>query len=882
MKPILIRFKCFGPYMEEQAVDFSKLDRLFLIHGKTGAGKTTILDAIMFALYNESSSGERGSLESMRCKNATMGDETSVEFVFSEGAREYRFVRRLVPKRKKLDNEHNCFEKKDGEFVQMLDNPKPRYVTETAERITKLNAVQFRQVVILPQGRFEEFLTSSSEKKEETLVTIFQADRWQKYAQNVAEQVTARERELEREKERIGMLLKGAGCSGEEDLRQKEKEEEEHLLALKSREKEVESKEERFLNTYREASLLKEEFRKLDERTKRLTALSDRKEDMERKRAECRAAETADGIEAEYAAFREAVEQNRKAGDRNRKAVLDLESAVRQLMQAKEERTRHEAGQNAYRADSDRRAVLENLRPVYAEFGKKKDELDDKEAELEKKEKIRNGSEEAFKRENREWIDLQDRRGEASDRHREAFGLYRRNICGELAAGLKQGEPCPVCGAREHPSPAAASEDRQVTEAELDELNEKINTLSKMISTAALKRESAETKKKQAEQDFKQASDACAAARAAFQGAVAQLEDGIDGTDALNREIETILARIRTYEETGRDIREKISALERKKAVFEKEKSDSEEDLSAAADREKALKRVWNSTLLENGFENEDAFLSARRDRGIRKRFDDAIREFDGEYASAERELESQKENLAGKVVPDMEKAESDLASVRKEKENVVSDISLSEDRLGRIRETLKSLGDRIPRYEQEMLEMEGDREFYRKLRGDRGISLQRYVLGIMLGMITNEANRLLAGVYGGRYVLYRTNESTGTARKKGLELEVLDKNNAERRSVNTLSGGEKFIVSLSLSLGLASVVRSQSEGIRMDALFVDEGFGSLDHDSLGDAITMLQSVQGSDGTVGIISHVDELIGTVQSRIEAVKGSHGSHLRQSC
>nr|WP_243249406.1 SbcC/MukB-like Walker B domain-containing protein [Anaerotruncus rubiinfantis] len=147
-----------------------------------------------------------------------------------------------------------------------------------------------------------------------------------------------------------------------------------------------------------------------------------------------------------------------------------------------------------------------------------------------------------------------------------------------------------------------------------------------------------------------------------------------------------------------------------------------------------------------------------------------------------------------------------------------------------------------------------------------------------MLSSITAEANRLLKNVHGGRYQLYRTLEGSGRSRKAGLDLEVLDAHAGKRRPVAGLSGGEKFLVSLSLALGLSAVVQSQSGGIRMDAMFIDEGFGSLDPGSIADALDVLASVRGSRRLVGIISHVAALRENIDASIEVVKERAGSRL----
>jgi exonuclease SbcC len=131
--------------------------------------------------------------------------------------------------------------------------------------------------------------------------------------------------------------------------------------------------------------------------------------------------------------------------------------------------------------------------------------------------------------------------------------------------------------------------------------------------------------------------------------------------------------------------------------------------------------------------------------------------------------------------------------------------------------------------------------------------------------------------VYGGRYQLRRSDESTGKTHKKGLELEVYDSRHNAYRSVTTLSGGEKFLVALSLAIGLSTVVQAQGHGMQLEAMFVDEGFGSLDRESVNDALEVLQGISRSAGIVGIISHVDQLAETIPSKICITKGKDGSH-----
>ena len=182
---------------------------------------------------------------------------------------------------------------------------------------------------------------------------------------------------------------------------------------------------------------------------------------------------------------------------------------------------------------------------------------------------------------------------------------------------------------------------------------------------------------------------------------------------------------------------------------------------------------------------------------------------------------------------------------------------------------------------EEKIREAEEDFAFAKKLRGDSGTGLQRYVLGIMFSSVVAAANQMLELVHGGRYRLYRSDEKAQGTNKRGLELKVFDRNSVEHggRFVSTLSGGEKFLASLALSIGMSTI--AQKSGIKIEALFIDEGFGSLDEDSISDAMNILGSIQQANGLVGIISHVQLLQDRIPTKLQVQEVEGGSHIIQT-
>ena len=212
MRPVSVRFRCFGPYIREQEIRFDELAEygLFLICGETGSGKTTILDAMCCALYGSCSGDIRGELDAMRCKQADPGDPTEVELVFESNGSRYRFGRKLTPRRSRkadapvsFNEDFTCQKEAGGSWVPLLDNCKKKSMNAKAAELIGLDLDQFRQVIILPQGKFETLLTSRSEDKESILSSLFHTERWKTAVERMAKELNERENGIAREVQTI-------------------------------------------------------------------------------------------------------------------------------------------------------------------------------------------------------------------------------------------------------------------------------------------------------------------------------------------------------------------------------------------------------------------------------------------------------------------------------------------------------------------------------------------------------------------------------------------------------------------------------------------------------------------------------------------------------
>ena len=880
MRPISVEFSCFGPYMERQFVDFAELERsgLFLICGETGAGKTTILDAISVALYGKASGGTRGEISDMRCKLATKDDITRVEFVFETGGHRYKFLRTLRVARTNESEEHQCMEFLGGEWSPLPGNAKKSAVNAKAEEIIGLTYDQFRQVIILPQGQFERLLTSKSDEKEEILTKLFHAERWEKAVQAVKDRVDARDAALREKLEQFTAKLSDYQCANLEELAQKETDDAAHLEDLKKQAKTAETVAAEKKQLQKQALLDSQEFEELAHREEKTTALREREASIIEEEKLLGLADAAEGLRPVHEAYTQAKATLKAAKTATADAQAKLEKAKKDADTARSEREAHEAGRANYDRTKTRLVLLNNARELYVTLAEKERHRDEVLAQWQEKADASEGAARAFERADEAWKKALKLLEEAREAYQQGQAVYLQGIGGILAQKLVQGEPCPVCGSREHPAPAAISEGH-ITDSELDALAKAESKAIKDEMTTRTARSEAEQTKGQAEKALRDVISELAAAKAACESAEAGKLEGIDTTEELKAAIDTVSAAIAEFEQTEVDTAAAKQTAETTEKLAKSEAERLQKELEKAQTEETAKAAAWEAALSDSSLLDEEQFAAACIELSERQSRQRECTAFRTEFNSAIKAEQEKRAALEGKTAPDLAAIEAAVNEAEENMRQMQTNVVLAEKALGDMRVELLDLKARKEVYDAERIAVDRDMMFVKRLRGSTDVSLQRYVLGVRFAAVTTEANRLLETVYGGRYRLYRTDEATGKTHKKGLELEVYDTDQNQRRSVNTLSGGEKFLVALSLAIGLSAVVRAGGGGVNMEAMFVDEGFGSLDDKSVDDAVSILQSIcQNSGAVVGIISHVGRLEETIPTKLEVKKGENGSRI----
>lgn len=881
MKPCTVEFQAFGPYAGHELVDFEKLAArgLFLICGKTGTGKTMILDAITFALYGKSSGHGRDDFEAMRCTNAAFDVTTYVRFTFENNGIYYRFERRLERKRKNLSASYMVWQKdENGTWTALFENAKEKMLNEKAEEIIGLSYEQFRQVIVLPQGQFEKFLTSDSADKEKILTSIFGEEKWQAVAQLMFEEATERRQQLKSLQEQISNSLQEEACETLAELEAVIAQKKERLVTMEA--------------AYQEGACEKQ-IRALRDRL----ALVSRFQDLRRGKARVRAYEEKQHDRAEQ----EKRIQDARRAEKVKELLLELHRA--EAAQAERKKAVRAADQAAGQAKQQAEQILLQVTAQQ----QKNDEIDEKKAQkiqltakitdyesiaaLEQNfQKQRKAAESALQEAEQEkqvyesyapkLVMLHETYETDMEEHRKLLAAYLAGITGELAASLVEGQPCPVCGSREHPQKAVRTE-ADTSKEHVEEKRAEADAVYQKLQQTMQKQEQAKKKyeeKQRLAQELQLAKETAYTRLAEMQnnlipeiGSLAELQKKLQQlTDEIGKDTEKLQSLTKMLEQANNTVAETAAKAEL---------ACQEEELTQKK-QEAAMQAVVKG-LSEHGFadikEAEQLLMGEKELEGMRRQ----IADYDAGKKAAEEQVMRLQEELGRQQEPDEEACKTELARLEKQQEIYAKETAVLSETIRRLSEKADKLALAGEGLEEKLLEAEQDLAFAKKLRGDAGTGLQRYVLGILFSSVIAAANRMLSMVHGGRYRLFRSDEKAQGSNKRGLELKVYDKNSEEHegRFVSTLSGGEKFLASLALSIGMSTI--AQKSGIRIEALFIDEGFGSLDEDSITDAMQILGSIQQANGLVGIISHVQLLQERIPTKLRVEETEKGSHIIQT-
>lgn len=906
MRPLLLKIEGFGPYLKKTEIDFEKFadSSLFLISGPTGGGKTSILDAMSFALFCEATGGNRKFID-MRNSFADESIKTIVDFTFVLKDKKYKFVRSIKIRKKRgseelvSDYSHECKVHNNGQW-ETMESGSETAVRKCAEELLHLDSKQFSQVIVLPQGDFLKFLRASSNEKGKTLDTLFGANIWRKVTEISRKKADELQKQCGELLIKKASLLESFEVSGRDELSAKksalenqfttaQKENLIHIKNLELKNKELESASE-YMRLFNRLAELKDNHQKFTEEL-----LQSENSLSIANNAKLEIKETQKlllDISAQKVTLNESLE---KLNTLNR-TIQQITEFEKRLVEFK---SSLKSSQDEISAIDER---IANGKKYLDEAEKSADALPaliEKNAELEKIiESFKKLLE--YKKEYNEILlaakltekDLKSKKVSLTSLDsslKAQENLLKANSAYVLASSLNSDEPCPVCGSTSHPQLAHKSENAMSVED--------IETLKLAVESAkedTIKTENILLSRKE---DLKKLEESIAkqddiTLKLAGDSSQAEIEK-------LYQSHTDVLANARKTASLLQKAKEKVNELQNERENQIALVNKSEKDIAALNAEIETLKTQANDvTSSLNGATSEDVSaklnaiisqekelsekvdsLSKTHDEIITKHSEIKAKQSENEVQlkKAESEFNCFESDFTPEELPNLDKIRVDVSHAQellnessKEIGSLTSLISSANNTLGAI--------DQIEKELTKAEENSGNINALSKLfagENPHKTPIVQYVLSIMLDEIIRSANHFFHELSRGRYALKRITEQQGGNAHRGLDIEVIDGFSMTSRSIETLSGGEQFLASLSLALGLSDVVQNNSGAVRLDSLFIDEGFGSLDEETLSTAIEALESIQKSGRLVGIISHVSELKSRIRSRIEVTRDASG-------
>lgn len=918
MRPLKLTVSAFGPYSGETEVDFRKLGErgLYLITGDTGAGKTTIFDAITYALYGEASGGNREPAM-LRSKYALPETPTFAELIFEYRGQEYRIKRSPEYERPSKRGDGRTLQKAEAELVY----PGGRVVTKTREVAVAVNDImgidrnQFLQIAMIAQGDFLRLLFAPTEERKKIFRQLFRTELFRELQDRLKEESGRLRNECEAAGSSIKQYLSGiapyAGPDDEEyDAEYIEKAAEGELplseaadlirrliekdrAKEKSAEAEIKSAEteiEKLNIALEKAGELQKAEEELEELCAGLETVLREQEtlkakfDEEEKKIPEREEllREAAVITGELSSYEEA--------DRKRSALEDIKKIIgdKSILIEKNRETLEQTEENISALKEERRA-LENAEYVREKLIRESEDTQKRKTGTE--ELLKNFKEVSeLRRSLKEAREVYGETMRTAERLREEYSSCSRAFLNEqagiIAGTLEEGRPCPVCGSLSHPCPAEKS-DEAPTEAQLKKSKEDSDKAYENAAAASRKAGEISGMLNSAEDVLNKQTAAVLGRETGPEEAekkAGELLEEISGmlkeTDKKLKEAEKNLLRkaeldsvIPGEEKAADRLRADISALERALAEAQGKEKEAEEQLNALNSKLRFGSRKeaeeYISELSDRAGEMKNCLEDARKKYGEAK---DRVTELKAGISRLELRLKN-----AEKIDAEAERHRKDELSARRE---ACSEIAKSSAVRIKTNETVLQ---NIIKKSGELEELEKKWTMIKSLSntangnisGKEKVMLETYIQMNYFDRILARANRRLMIMSDGQYELKRRKEADNNRSQSGLELDVADHYNGSIRSVKTLSGGEAFKASLSLALGLSDEIQSSAGGIQLDTMFVDEGFGSLDEDSLRQAVKALSDLAEGNRLVGIISHVAELKEKIDRQIIVTKDRTG-------
>lgn len=870
MKPQKLILCAFGPYADETIVDFAKLGQsgLFLITGDTGSGKTTIFDGISFALYGSASGGgERRDASAFRSHFAAPKTETYVELTFEHRGKTYvvrrnpTYLREGYKTPRQHDATMHC--EQSGES---WDGAKE--VTAAIVDLLGLDEKQFRQTMMIAQGDFLRILHARSDERERIFEEVFGTQLYDRIGREVAarwkQARDARSDALLKYDQLFDTLRLDSDQAEDAAVLELRAAPDRSSEAVERLDERMQADNELFQRTEEALEKVEAQRNRAQERLNTGRMINDGLSKLQSTETELRKHEAKSAEIALLAAERDAAERARRAL-RAEETLLHFQKDLEKRAQDRKTAQDRLAMMAEIAANTEKELIL--LEKEWAKQSERKireESLRRAGESLNQLEKRQKTLTDLLMRQKQATLDAE----RAREEYKAVFGAFMQSQAGILAQTLQPGKACPVCGALEHPAPQPLFSGSATEED---------------VKAAQACRDAREALEKQLSEQCVQLGSQTEEARKAIETALGRAID----VAAIRDELESIRAEWKklcaTMESVEKNYRKAESEAKRARAAHTAAQNSCEmldAQVAELGERIQFARQNFENALHENGFGDAEMCRAARRDDERISRLQSAVEGHARTLDHLRMQLAELREKWEHCERVDLAEAEENLRlwedRVRRgqaQRQTLATRREINARALKQLRAIDRELAQAKQRfgvYDNLHRTLSG------QLTGASKLTFETYILQYYFRRVIAAANERLSRMSAGRFYLDCQEDSGRRNVKSGLGLDVLDAYTNRKRDVKTLSGGESFLASLALALGFADVVQSASGGVQLDTMLIDEGFGSLDEETLMRALDALMHLTEGNRLVGIISHVPQLRELIDRQIVVSRTSGGS------
>ena len=924
MKPLKLTMSAFGSYAGKNVIDFTGQQQgIFLITGDTGAGKTTIFDAITYALYNQTSGGERNG-NMMRSQYAQPETETYVELEFLYRGQTYRVCRNPDYKITKTLKNGKIREQKVPHSVEltMPDGtvfPEKKNATDAKIiEILGLTADQFSQIVMIAQGDFLKLLYTKSDERKMIFSKLFRTDIYWKIQENLRrksmemdERIQENDRAFEQEKSRIILLPESEELPLDELVERLRERLKDALKEQNLRRANVEELNKK-ITKYEEINKLFRSLEKIRQTGKELEA---RQAESKERRQQIENALKADKVlVAEQQNLRQQQEEEQSAQAiakmtetlANNQEMFETLKTQQQEAEAKQKREAADIQKKmlaleqsfpSYEALQNARSEEQQAKKVWEDLGKTSEEsFHKKKAGIAALKEQQKQQEQVVEQTKKNWEQTSLSASESAKHYEHMYEAFLKEQAGILAENLSAGCPCPVCGSTVHPDPAKLS-DHAVTELEVEQAKKTRAAAEEKrdMAYAAFEAEKTE-KQKLAQAVEKEEADFVLAQTIAKQ----QRKEAEQNYVSLQKIAEQIREKLvypslaeakkqyaamqKALEAAEQEIerkRQKVSELAEAMNTLKGQKLAEEENQKTAKKLAVKTEKEYAKLLEKSGFVSEETYHLAILPERSRSKLEREEKEYESQCLRQQSEQKLLEKQVSGKTYTDT----TELNERLKVEKQALKEAEKTYMELHTAYENDRAVLQNCAVYLEKGKKMESEDQVIKslsktangRLSGSAKIDFETYIQRQYFKQIIHEANKRLLTMSNHQFILKLKEEAnTGRKTNEGLDLSVYSLVTDSERDVKTLSGGESFLAALAMALGLSDIVERSAGAIHPDMMFIDEGFGSLDAQSRQQAIEVLGELAGDSRMVGIISHVTELKEQIDRKLVVSRTDKGS------